>query len=299
MTTTTLVLPVITSCGFNKTSVIKDEYVRAIQNVTNGTYPIDAAWFAGAGIAFSSGNNSGNYWFDINTGALEEGNYSLVCWVNDTKNNSAHKDSASMLEIVTTTTTEPTTSFGTTTTTSSTTQPTTTLAPLARIYGHVYINETRAYVPKANVTITCLSNSDTFNGTSDERGYYIISIHCPYQTMVLINVSSGPHDICLSPGKCIHFAGGTGSTSVKISTVGYAKANIYLAPGNNIPTTTTTTATTTTTLPNDQCTLQGDYPPCGKITVEEIINLVIDWRDGKESLMDLRQLLNAFRNDQA
>lgn len=60
-----------------------------------------------------------------------------------------------------------------------------------------------------------------------------------------------------------------------------------------IPTTTTTSTTTTTTL-STPCSLLGDYPPCGVITMQEVINFINAWIQGEANLADVVNLIIAW-----
>jgi hypothetical protein len=56
--------------------------------------------------------------------------------------------------------------------------------------------------------------------------------------------------------------------------------------------TSTTLTTTSTTLGN--CTIAGDYPPCGEITLSEVITYINEWVIGEASLSDVVALINAW-----
>ena len=57
--------------------------------------------------------------------------------------------------------------------------------------------------------------------------------------------------------------------------------------------TTSTTTTTTTTNPGG-CTLKGDNPPCGSITVPEILALITSWAKGNATLQNVLKLITAW-----
>ena len=44
----------------------------------------------------------------------------------------------------------------------------------------------------------------------------------------------------------------------------------------------------------NQCSLKGDYPPCGAITVQEILNLITQWAQGKATVADVLALITAW-----
>ena len=100
----------------------------------------------------------------------------------------------------------------------------------------------------------------------------------------------------------------TSSTSMTTTTTSSSTAPTTTSSpptSTTIPATTTTTATSTTTLPgttttttssvttttNGQCQLKGDYPPCGAITVQEILSTITEWSNGNASLMDVFNLI--------
>ena len=57
-------------------------------------------------------------------------------------------------------------------------------------------------------------------------------------------------------------------------------------------TTTTTTSSTTTTIPN--CSMIGDQPPCGQVSLPEVITLINAWATGQANLNDVIALINAW-----
>ncbi|MBN2251863.1 MAG: right-handed parallel beta-helix repeat-containing protein [Candidatus Altiarchaeota archaeon] len=57
--------------------------------------------------------------------------------------------------------------------------------------------------------------------------------------------------------------------------------------------TTTTGASTTTTTP-DECELPGDNPPCGTVTLSEVVSYINEWSLGDASLGDVIALINAW-----
>jgi len=57
--------------------------------------------------------------------------------------------------------------------------------------------------------------------------------------------------------------------------------------------TTTTTVTTTTTI-IWPCDLPGDYPPCGEVTLEEVVDFINLWSLGQADLGDVVNLINAW-----
>ncbi|MFZ2456471.1 MAG: right-handed parallel beta-helix repeat-containing protein [Candidatus Altiarchaeia archaeon] len=61
-------------------------------------------------------------------------------------------------------------------------------------------------------------------------------------------------------------------------------------------TTTTSTSSTTTTL-GGPCEKPGDYPPCGDITLAEVINYINAWARGEAELGEVIDLINAWASD--
>ncbi len=60
-------------------------------------------------------------------------------------------------------------------------------------------------------------------------------------------------------------------------------------------TTSTTTATTTTTTMPGSCTLIGDYPPCGTVTLGEVIDLIMKWANNQANIGDVINLIEAYK----
>lgn len=63
------------------------------------------------------------------------------------------------------------------------------------------------------------------------------------------------------------------------------------------PTTTTTTAATSSTTSTSStlaCTETGNYPPCGEIDLQEIVNAINEWIDGGYSLEEVIDLIVAW-----
>jgi len=53
----------------------------------------------------------------------------------------------------------------------------------------------------------------------------------------------------------------------------------------------TVAPTTTTTRP---CTLAGDYPPCGRVTLLEVVDFINLWVHGEAALNDVVKLIKAW-----
>ena len=56
-------------------------------------------------------------------------------------------------------------------------------------------------------------------------------------------------------------------------------------------TTTTTTSVTTTTGP---CTMVGDYPKCGEVTITEVLGLITKWANGQATIQQVLTLITAW-----
>ena len=67
---------------------------------------------------------------------------------------------------------------------------------------------------------------------------------------------------------------------------------------STIPGTTTTTSTSTTTTTTTTtiwpCDLPGDYPTCGEVTLEEVVDFINLWSQGQADLEDVVNLINAW-----
>jgi parallel beta-helix repeat protein len=61
-------------------------------------------------------------------------------------------------------------------------------------------------------------------------------------------------------------------------------------------TTTTTTSSTTTT--QAQCALSGDLPPCGVVSLFEVVDLINLWAEGSSALQEVVNLINAWAGPQ-
>jgi len=83
----------------------------------------------------------------------------------------------------------------------------------------------------------------------------------------------------------------TTSTSTSTSTTTTTSTSTSTTT-TTIPGTTTTTVTTTTTI--WPCDLPGDYPTCGEITLEEVVDFINLWVEGQAELGDVVNLINAW-----
>jgi len=79
-------------------------------------------------------------------------------------------------------------------------------------------------------------------------------------------------------------------------------ADLYIATSTTTTSTTTTStttttiaaSTTTTTTLEGECTLVGDYPPCGVVELSEVIDLINTWAAEHAELSDVIDLINAW-----
>jgi hypothetical protein len=69
-------------------------------------------------------------------------------------------------------------------------------------------------------------------------------------------------------------------------------------PGNTttstIPATSSTTTSTSTTTTVGSCPLAGDYPPCGEITLSEVVDMINKWAADKATLGDVIALITRW-----
>jgi hypothetical protein len=42
------------------------------------------------------------------------------------------------------------------------------------------------------------------------------------------------------------------------------------------------------------CELPGDYPPCGEVTLGEVVNYILLWSEGQAELGDVVNLINTW-----
>jgi hypothetical protein len=60
-------------------------------------------------------------------------------------------------------------------------------------------------------------------------------------------------------------------------------------------TTSTSTSTSTTTTVPGECPTKGDAPPCGIVTLSEVVSLINQWAGGQASLSDVIKLINMWK----
>ncbi len=98
--------------------------------------------------------------------------------------------------------------------------------------------------------------------------------------------------LCTSPGSC---ASGTYLKDVPsagyLTIYGADPVPVYLTDNE---TTTTTTITSTTSTTSAGCAIHGDYPPCGSISISEIVSYINLWAVGQATLGDVVALINAW-----
>jgi hypothetical protein len=80
--------------------------------------------------------------------------------------------------------------------------------------------------------------------------------------------------------------------------IGTQEGEITTTSTTTTPTTTTTVQTTTTssttTTTQATCTLTGDDPPCGVVTLTEVIDYITLWANDQADLADVIELINAW-----
>jgi len=87
----------------------------------------------------------------------------------------------------------------------------------------------------------------------------------------------------------------TTTTSTTTSTTTTTSTSTTTTTTTSISTTsTTTTLGTTTTTTIWPCDLPGDYPPCGEVTLEEVVDFINLWAQGEADLEDVVNLINAW-----
>jgi hypothetical protein len=60
------------------------------------------------------------------------------------------------------------------------------------------------------------------------------------------------------------------------------------------PSSTSTTASSTTTTGLWPCKMPGDYPPCGTVTITEILNAITQWAQDQLTITDILNLIMAW-----
>ena len=164
----------------------------------------------------------------------------------------------------TTTTTRATTTTSTTSTTTSTTSTTTSSTT------------TTYYVTTTTSTTTTTHTTSTTSTTSSTSTTSILSSTTTIpSTTTTIPVNATTTTI---PGNTT-----TSTTTTSIITTTTIPAN----------TNTTTTSTSTTTTIR-ACPLVGDYPPCGEISLSEVVDLINMWAADKASLGDTIALITKW-----
>ena len=88
----------------------------------------------------------------------------------------------------------------------------------------------------------------------------------------------------------------TTTTTTSISTTSTTTTTTTTTSTTTSTTTTlgTTTTITTTTTIIWPCDLPGDYPPCGEVTLEEVVDFINLWVEGQAELGDVVNLINAW-----
>jgi len=116
---------------------------------------------------------------------------------------------------------------------------------------------------------------------------------------------SGNYSITLPTGNYTVTASKTGyqsqSKSAEVFENQTTEVNFTLTVATTTTTTTSTTTTSTTTTLGTTttttiwpCDLPGDYPPCGEVTLEEVVDFILLWAQGQAELGDVVNLINAW-----
>jgi parallel beta-helix repeat protein len=87
---------------------------------------------------------------------------------------------------------------------------------------------------------------------------------------------------------CTHTCSGANGTTTTTTTTTSTTTT------STTTTTTSTSTTTSSTTTQIQCTLPGDYPPCGEIALQEVINEINKWATGTATLGEVIDLINSW-----
>lgn len=143
----------------------------------------------------------------------------------------------------------------------------------------------------------------TYTGTNGTVNYYTKLLTVPQtathgQTRMRVAVSVGELDpyyyIC--PTHFVYAPCGVYSHNSNNSRVGeeqYDEVEDYTIEISPSAVTTTRSSTTTSSTLG-QCDLAGDDPPCGYVTLSEVVSLINDWSSGYASLPEVIALINAW-----
>ena len=81
------------------------------------------------------------------------------------------------------------------------------------------------------------------------------------------------------------------TTSTSATTTSTSATTTSTSATTTSTSTTSSTSSTSTTL---SCTLAGDYPPCGTVTLGEVVAFINEWADDQASLADVVALINVW-----
>ena len=100
---------------------------------------------------------------------------------------------------------------------------------------------------------------------------------------------------CATPGSC-----SDGTYLRDVPTAGYLTiygadpVPVYKTSNASTTTSTTTTSSTTTTTTASECSIAGDYSPCGNVSLTEVIDYINLWVSGEADLNNVITLINAW-----
>lgn len=86
----------------------------------------------------------------------------------------------------------------------------------------------------------------------------------------------------------------TSTTSTSTSTSTTSTSTSTSIPTSTTTTSTSTTSTTTTTTILGGCNLAGDYPPCGEVSLSEVVDFINLWATTNVDLAEVIDLINAW-----
>ena len=164
------------------------------------------------------------------------------------------------------------------------------------------------------------SNTNTITGNTinyNEYGVYfwysvnntLNSNHVCSQTysdfqLIASSENSGNYNTCDNPDGwndtetvgCSYSCSGTSTTTTTSTITSTTTTSTSTTSTTTTTTSTTTTSTTTssTTTTIETCPLAGDYPPCGEVTLSEVVDFINQWAEGEAGLSDVVNLINVW-----
>jgi len=87
----------------------------------------------------------------------------------------------------------------------------------------------------------------------------------------------------------------TSTTHVSTTSTSSSTSTFNSTISSSTTTRTTTTSTTSfTTSTTQTCKMPGDYPPCGDVTLSEVVNAINKWANDQMTLTEILNLINAW-----